>query len=227
MTYGNALEPSHKRVRGTCSQCGEPARGKGLCRGHYDKLRRTGVLGGPLRRRMTRLERYLSFVDRRDPDECWPWTGHLSEKNYGQYADGRQGSMPAHRYGFGELVRPLEPGEIVDHVCHNRDPDCPGGNTCEHRACQNPAHWEAVSTSAQNTQRSLERFDPETRDRLANAPGSFPGANVALNQFKTHCKWGHELTPENSYGYKGRRQCKTCARLAARGQHPRQLGRAA
>jgi hypothetical protein len=35
---------------------------------------------------------------------------------------------------------------------------------------------------------------------------------------------GEELTPANSYGYKERRQCKTCARLAARGQHPRQLG---
>jgi hypothetical protein len=224
MTYGNALEPSHKRVKGTCSQCGETAWAKGLCQGHYGKLRKTGVLGGPLRRHMTRLERYLSFVDQRGPDECWPWTAGRSEKNYGQYADGNRHSMPAHRYGFEEFVRPLEPGEIVDHICHNRDPECAGGNTCEHRACQNPAHWEAVPLSAENTQRAVERFAPETRAHLATEAHSRPGYNIALNQFKTHCKWGHELTPENSYGYKGRRQCKKCARLAARGEHPRQLG---
>lgn len=225
--YGNALEPSHKRVRGTCSECSEPSRAKGLCQPHYDKLRRTGVLGGPLPRSMTRLERYLAFVDQRGPDDCWPWTGHRSEKNYGQYADGKRGSMPAHRYGFGQFKRALEPGEIVDHTCHNRDPECEGGNTCEHRACQNPAHLEAVPTSAENTSRAVERFEPEVRWELATSIGAIPGAagyNVALNRFKTHCKWGHELTPENSYGRKGRRQCKICARLAARGVHPRQLG---
>lgn len=98
---------------------------------------------------------------------------------------------------------------------------------CEHRACQNPAHWEAVQTSAENTQRAVERFEPETRKKLAAEGDGRPGYNIALNRFKTHCKWGHELTPENSYGYKGRRQCKQCARLAARGIHPRQLGQAA
>jgi hypothetical protein len=194
--YGNALEPSRKRVKGTCSQCSEPASAKGLCSGHYDKLRRTGKLGGPLLGRMTRLERYLSFVDQRGPDDCWPWTLGKSEQNYGQYADGENGSMRAHRYGFAELVRPLEPGETVDHTCHNRDAACLGGDTCEHRLCQNPAHWEAVPP-AENVRRGFRR--------------------------KTCCKWGHELTPENSYGYKGRRQCKTCARLAGRGAHPRQL----
>lgn len=223
MTYGNALEPSHKRALGTCSQCGGTAKAKGLCQGHYDKFRRTGVLGGSLRRHMTRLERYLSFVDQRGPDECWPWTGGRSEKNYGQFADGGGGGSGAHRFGFEEFVRPLEPGEIVDHICHNRDPECAGGNTCEHRACQNPAHWEAVPVSAENTQRAVERFAPETRERLAEANRQ-PGYNIALNQFKTRCKWGHDLTPDNSYGYKGRRQCKKCARLAARGEHPRQLG---
>lgn len=227
MKYGNALEPSHKRVRGTCSQCDEPAKAKGLCQGHYGKLKKTGVLGGPLRRHMTRLERYLSFVDQRGPDECWPWTAHRSYKNYGQFENGKRGSMGAHRYGFEELIRPLEPGEIVDHTCHNRDPECPGGDTCEHRACQNPAHWEAVPLSAENTQRSVERFAPEDRERLADEADNQAGYNIALGQFKTHCKWGHELTPENSYGYKGRRQCKKCARLAARGQHPRQLGQTA
>lgn len=227
MTYGNALEPSHRRVRGTCDYCDQPAKARGLCRRHYEKWQRTGVSGGPFRRSMTRLERYLSFIEQRGPDECWPWTAYRSEKNYGKFEDGKRHSMQAHRYGFEEFVRPLEPSEIVDHTCHNRDPECPGGNTCEHRACQNPAHWDAVPLSAVNTQRAVERFAPEDREHLADEADNRPGYNIALNQFKTHCKWGHELTPENSYGYKGRRQCKACARLAARGEHPRQLARPA
>jgi len=194
-------------VRGTCSECGAPSRAKGLCQGHYDKLRRHGILGGPLSGQMTRLERYTSYVDQRGPDDCWPWTGHRSEKNYGQFADGKRGSMPAHRFGFSELRRTLEPGEIVDHTCHNRDENCPGGNTCEHRACQNPAHWEAVATDWEN--------------------GSRGKSFAAVNARKTECKWGHDLTdPANSYGRKGRRQCKKCARLAAAGKHPRQLAAA-
>lgn len=224
--YGDALEPSH-RVRASCDECGEPAHAKGLCQGHYNKLRKTGILGGPIGRQTTRLERYLTYVDQRGPDECWPWTAGRNQQNYGMYANGRGHSMPAHRYAFEEFVRPLIPGEIVDHMCHNRDAECPGGNTCEHRACQNPAHLDAVPVAAENTQRAVERFAPETRERLAAAANSQPGYNIALNQFKTRCKWGHELTPENSYGYKGRRQCKTCARLAARGEHPRQLARTA
>ena len=111
--------------------------------------------------------------------------------------------MGAHRFGFGQLVRPLEPDEVVDHTCHNGS-GCPGGNTCEHRACQNPAHWEAVPDDWTNESR---------------------GESVwAVNARKTKCKWGHDLTdPANSYGYNGGRICKTCARLASRGQHPRQL----
>ena len=174
---------------------------KGLCQGHYDKLRRTGIRGGPLRGHMTVFERYLSYVDRRGPDECWPWTGARSPKNYGEFREPGK-SVGAHRYGFSRRVRPLEPGETVDHTCHNRDASCPGGNTCEHRACQNPAHWEAASNWGN---------------------GSRGRSFSAVNARKTHCKWGHELTPDNSYGYRGRRQCKRCARLAARGKHPRQL----
>jgi hypothetical protein len=230
MVYGNALEPSHKRTRNTCGVegCSKPVRGQGLCNAHYQKLRKYGdpLAGTTNMRGQLKIAQYLAKVDKQGPGECWPWTAARDMKGYGVFAGGG-GETRAHRYGFAALVRPLEPGEIVDHTCHNRDPGCPGGDTCEHRACQNPAHWEAVPLSAENTRRAVERFAPETRERLADEADSRPGYNIALNQFKTHCKWGHELTPENSYGYKGRRQCKKCARLASRGIHPRQLTRPA
>lgn len=31
------------------------------------------------------------------------------------------------------------------------------------------------------------------------------------NASKTHCKWGHEFTPENTYTSAGFRQCRECA----------------
>lgn len=229
--YGDALEPSHKRTKSTCriKDCGKFVQAQGLCNAHYKKLEKYGdpLAGETNMRGQSRLEQYEAKVDKRGPDECWPWTGGLNYKGYGQFANGNGGAMGAHRFGFEQFVRSLESGEIVDHVCHNQDSQCPGGKTCKHRRCQNPAHWEAVPTSAENTLRALERFEPRVRERLAakeDRVRSEPGYNVAMNRFKTHCKWGHELTPENSYGYKGRRQCIKCARLAARGQHPRQLG---
>ncbi len=61
---------------------------------------------------------------------------------------------------------------------------------CRKRSCVNPAHLEPV-TSAENTMRgeSLQ----------------------AVNAAKTHCKRGHEFTPENTYvTSSGSRSCRVC-----------------
>lgn len=39
------------------------------------------------------------------------------------------------------------------------------------------------------------------------------------NARKTHCKRGHEFTPDNTYTSGGRRQCKTCTCTAAAARH--------
>lgn len=58
---------------------------------------------------------------------------------------------------------------------------------CRVRACVNPSHLEAV-TSAENQRRGL----------------------VNQHKGKTHCKHGHEFTPENTYLCQGGRHCRTC-----------------
>jgi hypothetical protein len=60
---------------------------------------------------------------------------------------------------------------------------------CRNIGCVNPAHLEAVSAK-ENTMRS--------------------NAITAENARKTHCKHGHEFTPENTIEDRGGRKCRTC-----------------
>ncbi|WP_084546433.1 WhiB family transcriptional regulator [Glycomyces arizonensis] len=49
------------------------------------------------------------------------------------------------------------------------------------------------------------------------------------NAAKTHCKWGHEFTPENTRisGYNGQRVCRACAAEGGRRHRARQKAKAA
>lgn len=190
------LPPRAEKPSCSVGGCEEKATGRGMCGPHYHRWRKYGdPLGGSTARGLTEPQRFWPKVDRRGADECWPWTAALNSKGFGMFGYGRSESVTAHRWVYEAANGPLDPGQTVDHTCHGRDLLCKGGNACRHRRCCNPAHLEAV-------------------DPLVNvARGrSFSAQNTA----KTHCKRGHPLTSANSYGYHGRRQCKTCARQAAR-----------
>jgi len=61
---------------------------------------------------------------------------------------------------------------------------------CRVRHCVNPAHLEPV-TGWENNRRS--------------------SSPTAVNARKTHCRFGHEFTPENTYVFStGSRRCRTC-----------------
>ena len=68
---------------------------------------------------------------------------------------------------------------------------------CRNRACVNPAHLEPLPL----------------RENILRGRGV-----GAVNADKTHCKHGHEFTPENTYlGKKsGQRHCRECGREANR-----------
>jgi hypothetical protein len=138
-----------------------------------------------------RVDRWLERVVV-DDNGCWFWLGWT----VGGYAivelpmvAGRRQRRRLHRLVYQELVGPIPDGYEIDHLCHNADLSCAGGHPCQHRRCVNPAHLEAV-THAVNCQRGR---------------GNGYGA-------RTHCKNGHEFTPENTLVSHQRRACRACNR---------------
>lgn len=95
-------------------------------------------------------------------------------------------NQQAHRVIYEELRGPIPAGLMLDHLC---------ASTNGLRSCVNPWHMEPVSLK-ENIRR-----------------GTSPSAK---NAAKTHCKRGHEFTPESTYVVLGKwRRCKLCRKSDA------------
>jgi hypothetical protein len=176
------------------------------------------------------IEKLWSNV--RKTETCWFWQGATSKAGYGQIRLGpRPGKLYyAHRLsaelaGYSidglevhhkccvkncvrpdhlEVVRPDEhpdSGSVINrkktHCIHGHalTPDNLIRNKFGHRICR-----------ACNAYKQRKLYKPRPR-YLAGPP--------LENKNKTHCKRGHEFTPENTYLRSGgKRNCKTCRALA-------------
>ncbi len=87
-------------------------------------------------------ERFWAKVDRRGPDDCWPWTGALTV-GYGTIAagGGRGRTLYAHRISYELASGEIPTGMQVDHLCRNP-------------RCVNPRHLEVV-TQRENILRGM------------------------------------------------------------------------
>lgn len=144
------------------------------------------------------MKRIIDHKHVQKTDGCWIWNGPLNVKGYGQvsYRDnGRQRTMGAHKMAFIQEVGPVPDGRLVCHSCDTRN-------------CVNPEHlW--IGTHKQNM---------DDMKRKGRSSGKKNAAKIA----QTHCKRGHEYTPENT-GIKnpglkrkhGRRYCIICRRLTS------------
>lgn len=130
-------------------------------------------------------ERFWEKVDRSGGPDAC-WLWTASQQG-GGYGQFWTGSQlqVAHKYSYELVHGPVPDGMEVDHVW---------ARGCTNRHCVNPAHLEAV---------------PQQINNLRSNSLS------AQNARKTHCKHGHEFTPENTYvrpGVRGGRDCMTCRR---------------
>lgn len=187
--------------KSTCSivGCWRPVkvRALALCQAHYLRHWRGLEVTVPLaipHGTKTPKERLIEKL-RVSPSGCWEWQGSCGKEGYGRLFF--NGSMSlAHRVSYELFVGPIPDGAQLDHCCHSDDLTCLGGDRCPHRRCVNPDHLEPV-------------------DRLENARRGRAGTvNGQRQRGKTHCKRGHEFTPENTYrDVTGRRHCRECARI--------------
>lgn len=134
---------------------------------------------------------FWARVDKRGRDECWPWLGSINKEGYG-VVTWHDRSTPASRLAYILSTGTTPSGMDVDHQCHNRDSNCPGGADCPHRRCCNPAHLEAVPTAV-NVLRGV--------------------GLTAQNAAKTECIRGHPFDEVNTQiTSDGRRECRECDR---------------
>ena len=138
-------------------------------------------------------QRFWAGVDRRGDDECWPWR-----------------SAVKYKYGYGSLVvegRNRKATQISWELFNKRP--FPAGtmacHSCDYPPCVNPRHiWPG--TAQDNLQ------DAQAKGRLNNKPPRSRRPDA-----ETHCKHGHEYTPENTIivpprriNYMTLRKCRTC-----------------
>lgn len=181
ITPGNVDQP-------VCETCGKPLyKGKYFCSQECRRRRKIIPLA-------ERLMRRAEFLD----NGCWLWTGVLNAKGYGSIWVGplHNDMEGVHRVSYSLFVGEIPTGKEIDHACHNPQ-ECNLGILCPHRRCFNPSHLTAI-THQENIARS----------GINNEPGRSAAREKKIST--THCRHGHEYTPENTYTYNGARCCRTC-----------------
>lgn len=127
-------------------------------------------------------------------DGCWEFRGGRTKKGYALFGHSAR-RVYAHRFSY-ELSTgsPIPEGMLVCHKCDNPP-------------CVRPDHL-FVGTAGDNA-----------RDAVAKGRMHIPRPPAR----KTHCKRGHEFTPENTYEYgMGGRVCRACRLRYLAGDRARQ-----
>jgi hypothetical protein len=98
----------------------------------------------PLYHNKDQIERFEAEVNKRGPNDCWPWTGSVNGNGidtgkYGSFM-GRGAHRVAYEIAYGYYQILNHPTWQVGHLCRNYDQTIP----CDVRVCCNPKHLTLV-----------------------------------------------------------------------------------
>lgn len=184
-------------------------------------------------------EHFWAFVDRGAPDDCWEWLGyrHHSTGGYGLYHDAAGRTVRAHRYALGLVGEPLLRGQYACHHCDN--PPCVNPSHLFVGAPKDNAHDMLAKGRSRSGVHQAQRthcpaghaYDEENtyrtrdgkcmcRECMRNRTRAWRAANLKpdaghWSANRTHCKHGHEFTPQNTRVDGGTRHCRSCERERA------------
>jgi len=107
---------------------------------------------------------FWAKVDRRGPDECWPWLGYCSDNGYGQASMGQKRRFQAQRVVW-VLAHPDEPQPpVVRHLVCDNPPCCNLAHLAGGTYADNSADMVAKDRQASGD-RNGARIHPESRAR--------------------------------------------------------------
>lgn len=142
--------------------------------------------------RLVNDERFWDRVEIRSPSLCWRWLATTATNGYGSI--GVTVEPGKSRTVLAHRYSLWKAGRLGegDHVDH----------ICMLRSCVNPSHLRPVDVRTNNVENS--------------------NGLAAINLKKTHCIHGHPFSEENTWVYRGMRNCRTCYRRGRNAMRARQ-----
>jgi hypothetical protein len=136
------------------------------------------------------LGKHYKIIDMGYTSLCYVWIKSCDSKGYAQaFHDffGKKTVVRVHKFLWEKKYGQTPDGKILDHLCNTRN-------------CINIEHLEPV-THGENLHRGFIR-------------GTKKPSGACVGKFNNiYCANGHKYTKENTYMFRGYRQCKICRKV--------------